>query len=139
MQYIKPSSNSVVSYESRDCTVRALASAMDCSYSRAYAIMERAGRVENCGMNANDICQAMRYVNGKLVGVFGSTIAATYLRHITNAGYERGMELKNFLKYFQNGRYFVMIRGHALAVVDGELMDSGYVKAGVYVVAAWKF
>lgn len=139
MQYIKPSSNSVVSYESRDCTVRALASASGCSYARAYAIMERAGREENSGMSLNHINEAMKYVGANLVGVFGTTIAATYLRNITNADIERGMELKNFIKYFQTGRYFVLIRGHALAVVDGELMDSGCVKAGVYVVAAWKF
>lgn len=101
--------------------------------------MARAGRVAGTGMNQQQMINAMQMVGAKLIGVFGTTIAATHLRQLTNSREERGIELKNFLRYFQTGQYFVLCRGHAFAVVDGELMDHGYLKSCIAVIAAWKF
>lgn len=139
MAYIKPSSASVKSRETADCTVRALASASGMTYDETYKITTKFGRKANQGMAVKDVIDVMNFVDAKLVGVFGTTIAAKHIRRLTKAQEERGIELRNFLSYFQHGRYFCLCRGHAFAVVDSELLDAGYVKSGVAVVAAWKF
>lgn len=139
MAYIKPSANSVQSRERADCTVRALASASTMTYDECHAITAKFGRKPTHGMTVNDIIEMMKFVGAKHIGVFGTTIAANHIRRLTGAPEERGVELKNFLRYYQTGNYFCLCRGHAFAISNGQLMDHGYVKSGVAVISAWKF
>ena len=51
----------------------------------------------------------------------------------------QGMTLETFLERHPKGRYVVVITKHALAVVDGTIVDMGKNRAGKRLMASYKF
>lgn len=87
------------------CTVIALANTMDWSFGKAHRYMRKFGRRDCRGMALFEIARVMQEL-----------------------GKERGddcqdMTINRFVKSHPKGSYYVLVRGHALAVVDGKVQD----------------
>jgi hypothetical protein len=52
-------------------------------------------------------------------------------------GADRKMSLKTFCQHNPVGTFYVLVRGHVLAVIDGVITDR--TKAGKRVMYAWEF
>ena len=139
-KYIKPATNSIQSFNAADCAVRALASASGVSYREALETMrEFGGYAVGGGTPVKGVIRVMSMIGAKLVGAFGTTISANHVAKTTGCTHYKGMELKKFIELHKTGSYFVLVRGHATAIVDGELRDNGLLRSAVSVAAAWKF
>ena len=91
--------------ESNDCVVRALTIALNKSYDEMHAICGAAGRRPNRGMSVYEIEQA------------------TSLRFDLIPRSQR-VSFAQFAKQNSTGRYVVIKRGHAVALVDGVWHDA---------------
>jgi hypothetical protein len=92
--------------EKNDCTVRAAAVRFCTSYRRAHEICEEIGRRDGHGL--------------KLI-------------HIKNLFEKMGLEyqkpifrptLKQFIEQHPAGRWFVVVRGHAIGISNGVIIDT---------------
>lgn len=108
--------------EENDCSVRALSNVSALSYEEAHALIgERCGRKRGKGPEAyayRDLLDSMatRLPYDSLV----RTLAA-------------------FIKAHPRGVFLVWIRGHALALIDGAIVDTGYCGRRNRLEYAWKF
>jgi hypothetical protein len=78
---------------------------MDWSFGKAHRYMRKFGRRDRRGMSTVDIVLAL----GQLDKKFSSDC--------------NGMTINRFVKSRPKGSYYVLVRGHALAVVDGTVQD----------------
>jgi hypothetical protein len=128
--------------EKNDCVVRAIANSHpNITYMEAHAICRRAGRLDGDGMKYNQFPDVLRELGYRLVGTFGTTGTAEVVgkHHAGSFTKYPGITLGRMIKEFmQEGRYFVLVRGHATCVVDGELIDNGKISSAVSVCAVWK-
>lgn len=97
--------------ENRDCCVRALSLAANMPYIRAHALFKGHGRQDRCGTYDMTIDSALSAIGGRLIKTGGRAIAA------------RGVTLQRFLDDHPKGRFFVVRRGHAFAIIDGVVHD----------------
>lgn len=115
------------SSEHRDCTVRALANASMMEYSDAHALLKRHGRKNRIGATARMFVNAYAEAGFGKMTVFGTTKLAKHLDFNFESrisSVEKGITLKNFCKKYNKGRYIVVYSGHALAVVNGQIIDT---------------
>ena len=125
--------------ERNDCTVRALANATGVAYDAAHALAKHFGRPDRKGLFthlAHDLYIAAGF---KCLGTYGrSRRTAAIARHraVTN---HSGMTLEKAMLMMQKGRFVVMVTGHALAVVDGKIIDKGHNAAGTRVTSIYKW
>lgn len=96
--------------ESGDCTVMAWANVFDCTYEQAYNYMAKFGRKHRKGMKLYQIKEALESCKKAKVK-FGPY-----------DGWNR-ISLSKFCKKHSQGRYYVLVRGHALCVKDGVVYD----------------
>lgn len=96
--------------ESGDCTVMAWANTFDCSYEKAHAYMSKFGRKYRKGMQVYQIKEALSACKKAKVK-FGPYDGANKI------------SLSKFCKKHSVGRYYVLVRGHALCVKDGVVYD----------------
>lgn len=94
--------------EKNDCTVRAAAVRFTTSYTRARELCASVGRRENHGLR---LCQIE-----ELLEKMG-------LNYIEFPKWERPT-LNQFIKDHPKGRFYVVIRGHAIGIVDGACIDT---------------
>lgn len=96
--------------EHNDCTVKAWVNTFDCSYESAHAWLKKHGRINRKGMLLKDIERALASCKkAKIkVGPYGTT--------------ER-INLRAFCEKHSKGRYYILVRGHALCVKDGVVHD----------------
>jgi hypothetical protein len=115
--------------ETHDCTVRALKVVTGVPYSDAHAKMETLGRESRKGMNVPmlDVMTQMSHVYGYVVTPFDV--------HGDNSR----VRLGDVVRRCRTGRYYVVITGHALAIVNGVVHDQGISGAGCQVKAVYKF
>lgn len=112
--------------ECNDCTVRALANAAGLPYEEAYAHMAKFGRKKKRGMHLVDKTKALEAKGFVIKGIYGTTKTATWARRrFPEAQVEKGTTLKKLLKQLAKGRFVVSYTGHAMAVVDGKIIDDG--------------
>lgn len=107
---IKKSSNKAV-FETNDCCVVALTVALNSKYDDVHSFLSRNNlRVSKRGMTRDSVLKIPSLFNRVKcrVGPYSDTNRIT---------------LSNFIKKHSQGRYFVLVRGHALAVVDGVVYD----------------
>ena len=127
MNYIKPIDfGESREGEARDCAVRALANAAIMDYDDAHEMLAYYGRTERRGTKHDVLFSSYLASGFRNVKVFGNTKSARfYARHYGNVidTVEDGMTLKNFCKKYNKGRYIVVYSGHALAVVNGHIID----------------
>jgi len=87
--------------EKNDCTVRALAEALEIPYLTAYGMMLGSGRKRNRGVRS--------------LAVYNT---------VGNRHDRPNMTVENYVKYIANsGNWIINIRGHVFAVVNGVIKD----------------
>lgn len=126
--------------EVKDCAVRALASAAMMDYDDAHEHMAYHGRPDRRGTPANVLMGAYVDAGFTDVKVFGTTKGARFYNHnyshlVTETN--KGITLENFCKKYNKGRYIVVYSGHALAVVNGQIVDKFSNAAGKRVILAF--
>ena len=124
--------------ERNDCTVRALASAGAMHYDKAHELLKKYGRKDRFGANFNTMHKAYREAGFALDSVHGSTLSAKYVARITQLQASTGTTLANILPKLAFGQYIVNVTGHAVAVVNGKLIDTFDNPAGKRVIAVFK-
>lgn len=129
--------------EKSDCSVIAYAGVTGCSYDESYKKMESLGRKKNEGMSLFAVKVLMKSDSRfRFVGTFGTPEMQYRYREFKFADtpHYGGVTLGSFLKKFPSGRYYVIVRGHVCAVVDGKIAGTGgYEKLTQRVEAAFEF
>lgn len=124
--------------ETRDCTVRALANSAGLQYGNAHSILKRHGRPNKRGCT-HYVWHDAYISNGmSLVGVYGKTGNAKSLARRLSVVAQDGITLGRMLPTLTQGSYIVIITGHALAVVDGGVVDMNLNRANSRVIAVYK-
>lgn len=90
-----------------DCGVRALANALGVSYDEAFDALAAAGRKPRRYTYREHLEAAAKALGRKLQ--FNDSMA--------------GVTVRRLPKELPGGRWIVLVRGHLLAVVDGEVLD----------------
>ncbi len=120
--------------EKNDCVVRAFMAALDISYDSAHAFVKKyMKRINKRGTYTSIFLQAIlgKVKNGKKIKMYGVSPSHDFLlgskfesgKVITNPKYKKptGYTLRSFIENHPIGRYFLIVEGHAVAVVDGML------------------
>ena len=119
--------------EKNDCVVRAFMAALDTSYDSTHAFVKKYLKRENkrgtyTSIHLPEIIGKVK--NGKKIKMYGVSPSHDYLigfrfktKVITNPKYKKptGYTLRSFIENHPTGRYFLIVEGHAVAVVDGKL------------------
>jgi hypothetical protein len=141
--------------EKRDCTVRALAIAADIPYSEAHALMALEGRRPKCGMYGFNVESALKNLptlfedikitkltlinrqaaDGLFNGEELERSADTRNYHVSRW---RNITLKMLLTKLSGGRYYVLGRAHAFAIVDGVVHDIRQLGGHTRIDAVWR-
>lgn len=109
--------------ERNDCTVRALANAKNIEYETAHALLKKHGRKDAKGCSQKVWALAYRGAGMTLVGVYGKTLRARCLARLEGVESRKGTTLGTLLPSLGTGRFVVLITAHALAVIDGQVID----------------
>ncbi len=96
--------------ETKDCTVKAWVNVFDCSYDKARNYLRQFGRFPRKGMKISQIEQALKSCKKAKVKI------GPYSN-------ENKISLTKFCQKHPVGRYYVIVRGHALCVKDGMVID----------------
>lgn len=103
------SANTKAMKETNDCTVKAFAVVFDTSYEKAHAhLKHNCGRQNRKGIISREVLAPSLKKTKYKVGPYSKANRIT---------------LKNFIEKHGEGRFYVCVRGHALAVVDGAIYD----------------
>ncbi|WP_391558986.1 hypothetical protein [Robertmurraya sp.] len=103
------SQNTKAMRETNDCTVKAFAVVFDTTYEKAHAhLKHNCGRQNRKGIISRDVLAPSLKKTKYKIGPYSKTNRIT---------------LKNFIEKHNTGRFYVCVRGHALAVVDGVIYD----------------
>lgn len=124
--------------ESRDCTVRALSNASGMHYDNAHALLKKHGRKNRCGAFFGTMLKAYTEAGFVLDSVHGTTVSARVAARIAQRKAETGVTLAKLLPKLAFGEYIVNTTGHAVAVVNGKIIDTFDNPAGKRVVAVFK-
>lgn len=126
--------------ERNDCTVRAFAAAADIPYEKAHAIMSKYGRGFGKGTNHATQVKAYSEAGGELRAIFGTTKGAKFRAHKEpTVPHEAGITLQTLMAQIPMGRFVCFQRGHAFAIIDKQLADSGALSAGTKITAIYRF
>lgn len=111
--------------EAKDCTNRALANATGMPYKDAHALLKKVGRKDKEGARLSVVLDAFEELSIKPVYISSNTENGRYL-----CGYygwtnpNKGMSLGKAVKTFTKGKYIALVNCHAVALVDGHLIDT---------------
>jgi len=120
-------------YETNDCAVRALAHSFGIDYARAHSVLKAAGRKDKRGTPVNIIHNVVLQEHGGKRGYQLQRVGRSWEgldKHEVTIG--------TFCKYHPKGRFYCIVRGHALAIVDGVVQDSGRNRAGRRIYKAYE-
>lgn len=92
--------------ENNDCTVVSLAQVLEIPYGEAHSIMRAHGRVKGRGCHMSAPAASYPGVFDKVKGLEHDEIS-----------------LAEFCRAHKVGRYWVAVTGHALAVINGKVVD----------------
>ena len=120
--------------EKNDCVVRSFMAALDTSYDSTHAFVKKYLKRENrrgtyTSIHLPEIIGKVK--NGKKIKMYGVSPSHDYLigfrfpntKLLTNPKYKKptGYTLRSFIENHPTGNYFLIVEGHAVAVVDGKL------------------
>lgn len=129
--------NTLQSAERADCTVVTMSKVSDLSYDDAHAwVAEHMQRKNRRGARTNKLVKALDsagQINGWTVKRLGFGRTRRF-----SGGQDRKITLKTFIKQEPKGRFYMTVRGHAIAVIDGVPGDD-YTPLGRHVDMAWEF
>jgi len=117
-------------HETKDCAVRAMVNSFGVSYAYAHAAMATAGRQPKKGTAPSIIDKVITAKHGGKV--------AHQLEHVGKGAGKRQVTIGTFCKYHPRGSFYCIVRGHAFAVVDGVVCDSGRNRAGRRIYKAYE-
>lgn len=109
-------------YQSSDCSVKALAIVKNIPYQDALGYARDSfKRQPNKGVTLTNITKGFLQ-DDSITTLNGREIKTYY----NNQGkmVERSMTVGTFAKTYNKGKYFVVVRKHALAIVDGVIIDN---------------
>ena len=112
------------SRETNDCTVRGLANACGKDYIEAHRMCETHNRGSRRGMCMEELDRMFKSFTK--IGV----VKGPYRK-------DKTCTVNTFCKKHPTGRYFVVERGHAFAIINGVVYDYNY-RGSRKVIAAWK-
>lgn len=138
---IDPASYGVMNLkETNDCTVRALANAKNIPYETAHETLLKHGRKARRGAIISTTHKAYTEQGFICTGVFGTTQRASIQKVYvpSRALHKNGITLGKLLPTLSNGRYIVMVTGHAFAVVNGQVIDQSRNSSNKSVFAVYK-
>lgn len=140
MKYIKADSRGATAdgLETNDCTVRALANASGMPYEDAHVLLKKYGRKNRCGAKFSTMHSAYNEAGFVLNSVHGTTGQARFVARFTKREAEAGITLGKILPKLTFGEYIVNVTGHAVAVVNGKLIDTFDNPSNKRVVAVFK-
>jgi hypothetical protein len=124
--------------DNKDCAVRALANVSAFSYPEAHKLMADAGRKRNKGTPWNSLHSVYMATGAKEVTYYGRNTAIMACR-FNAKHYNKSFTLKTFVDLYTSGKYIVIVRGHALAVCDGAVIDTFASRAGKRLMCVYKF
>ncbi len=114
-----------VGIDKNNCSVRALANCTGINYDVWHRKFAEEGRKDGKGTPWEVNHKVFIEAGLKLVGVYGSTATARWLAKVLAVEAGPGMTLENALKRCgKDKRYILGYKGHVLAVVNGEVIDS---------------
>ena len=130
--YIKSAAYGATKHgESSDCTVRSMTNSSGIEYDLVHAVLKKHGRKENKGVRYDVILPSMNELGFEFVGVFGKTRAAKFgleyaakYYDIVEGSQNNPITLGNLVKSLPFGKFVVIIKGHAVALVNGKLIDT---------------
>lgn len=143
MRYIVPKDGGYIPAdfgiaEKNDCAVRAIANVGAYPYPVALRLMAQEGRRKGRGTPWKALDKVY-----KMAGAFDVTYYGERMRRLSQTHSvpfrPQGMTLETFLERHPKGRYVVVVTKHALAVVDGAIVDMGRNKAGKRLMASYQF
>lgn len=115
--------NTLSKGEWNDCTVRAMVHVSGLQYDDAHKWiadnMTRKPRRGPSYVNAVDAMDNAGSINGNKV----TRLEKECLKTVYGSK-ERKMTLKTFIKNNPKGNFYILVRAHALAIVNGEVMDN---------------
>jgi hypothetical protein len=131
--YIGRVTGTQVEFERNNCVPKALAALTQRPYPEVYNYLSGRGRRHGKGTRRVD-SEAFLKDNG-FVKLEWSQITQVY----NNGGYgvTRQMTLATFAKVYTKGHFMVYVRSHAVAVIDGKILDD-WNSAGRRVTGAWE-
>lgn len=124
--------------ETRDCTVRALSNASGMDYDKAHSLLKKYGRKNRCGAMFGTMYAAYKEAGFVMDSVHGTTGQARFVARFTKRETQEGITLAKLLPKLGFGEYIVNVTGHAIAVVNGRIIDTFDNPAGKRVVAVFK-
>ena len=121
--------------EANDCTIRALVACTGKSYEDAHRyIAQQTGRIRRRGAETAALIKALdgKTIFGKFFESFGENVnqaqgfaglakvkAPAVVYRSGKTVRQSTMTMGTFLKTYTKGTYYILLRGHALAIVDG--------------------
>lgn len=126
--------------DKNDCAIRAIANvSTGVSYVTLRQQMMDMGRRVNKGTPWHILDRVYREQGAKITLLWGK--AGMKLKdHIEySAITEEGITLSRFIDTHPTGRHIVVVRGHALALINGKIIDTVNNKAGKRVMASYYF
>jgi uncharacterized protein (DUF3084 family) len=128
------------SAESNDCTVRALANAADIAYNVAHRVLKKHGRKDRKGATFKTLHAAYEECGFRLTKVCGDGKRARFaIRTVDNIPWAEGITFGRLLEQLpSSGEYIINVTGHAVAVVNGKVIDTFNNNARKRVVAVYK-
>jgi len=129
---ISESQSDLAKKETNDCVVRAFMMTLDLSYDKAHKfVSDNFKRVNRKGTYTQMYMQNIlgRQKNGYKMTLMGYHPSRAFgdRKKLLNPKYnkETGYTVKSFMEQHPVGRYFIIVNGHALALVDGVLYGNG--------------
>jgi hypothetical protein len=131
-EFVRNSNTDLAKKEKNDCTVYALASCCDADYEEAYEMATTLfNRPSKKGPAVGEVIAALRGLKQSGDDVLGCKVTDVISYPKTQTKWKLGgekrmrrMRIKTFLKEYPEGTYYILVRGHALTIKDGSLVDS---------------
>ncbi len=151
---IKDYSVSVIAKsEKNDCVVKAIAVALDTTYDYAHALAKKElGRKDKDGVSQVTLSKWLTNRNDPVITEHAKDKTLNSLRypinvpHTTYTNKKTGeklyckMTVGTFCKLYNEGRYYILVKGHIFVVVNGEILGTTQdaKKIRTQIRAAWK-
>ena len=152
-KYVQPVATGALNADdSNSCCVRAMANTHpSISLMEAAEIAKNFGRVKGEGMEPQQYFPMFTKNGYELIGVFGDSYNARYMKKYLTKHYldtynnqimfpkfNAAVSLKKAVEKFNEGSYIFIIKGHAIACVDGDIIDTHASPAGSRVFCVFK-
>lgn len=104
--------------ESRDCTVRATSIACDAPYEVVHYLFKKHGRKDNRGFNYEPLFRIHKSEMTKVLNCYFTELPVRPCCSTFN----------RFVKWYKTGSFIITVRGHALCIKNGVVLDGSFVE-----------